>query len=233
VTDTTTVGQVVGVSLEPNRSADADPGTVLAYSHTLINTGNETDTFDLSHVSSQGWTVTYDTPVVLDSGEEATVVVNITVPADALGDSVDSTTVTATSRTIPTVSDTATDTTTVNRVAGVSLAPDRSGAGEPGTVVTYSHSLINTGNYVDIIDLSHVSSQGWTVTYAPSVTLDPGEETTIMVSVTVPIGVPDGTVDSTVITARSQTVPSAFAEVTATTTAEVVWRLFLPLIYRH
>ena len=81
--------------------------------HSLENTGNAADTFALSHDSSQGWTVTYDSPVALDPGEQTTVVVSVTVPAGALSSTVDSTTITATSQADPAVSDTATDTTTI------------------------------------------------------------------------------------------------------------------------
>ena len=232
-TDTTTVSRVVGVTLEQDRSRTGEAGTIVTYTHSLVNTGNDVDTFDLSHVSSQGWTVTYDTPVVLNAWEETTVVVSVTVPADAVNNTVDSTTVTATSRANPGESDTTTDTTTVGLVAGVTLEPDRSGDGKWGRVVTYTHSLVNTGSDTDTFTLSHVSSEGWTVTYEPLVTLAPGEETTVVVSVTVPLWIPGGTVDTTVITATSQTAPDVFATVTDTTTAQIGWRLYLPFAARH
>jgi predicted outer membrane repeat protein len=221
-TDTTTVDQVAGVSLEPDRSDTGEPGTIVTYTHSLENTGNGTDTIDLSHVSSQGWTVTYDTPVVLDAGEETTVVVSVTVPAGTLSDTVDSTTLTATSQADPAVSDSATDTTTASRVVGVSLEPDRSDTGDPGTIVTYTHSLENTGNGTDTLDLSHVSSQGWTVTYDTLVVLDAGEETTVVVSVAVPAGTLSDTVDSTTLTATSQADPAVSDSATDTTTASRV-----------
>jgi hypothetical protein len=107
------VGQVGSVVLEPDRSSTANPDTAVTYVHTLTNNGNGSDTFDITHVSSQGWTVSYDMPIVLDSKQTAEVVVSIVVPAGVPSAVVDETVITATSRADTTAFDTATDTTTV------------------------------------------------------------------------------------------------------------------------
>ena len=48
-----------GVTLGPDRTASADSDSVVSYTHTLINTGNGADVFDLAHRSSQDWLVVY------------------------------------------------------------------------------------------------------------------------------------------------------------------------------
>ena len=83
---------------EPEGDADSVPGTVVAYSHILTNTGDGPDIFDLALDSSQGWAAMDTTPLSLGAGGTATLVVSVTVPADALSGTVDSTVITATSR---------------------------------------------------------------------------------------------------------------------------------------
>jgi hypothetical protein len=110
--------QAAGVALEPNRSSTANPGTAITYTHTLTNTGNQTDTFELDYSSSQGWAQVSPTSfITLANGATQTVLVAITVPSDAISGTLDTTVITATSQAVPGVSDTAIDTTTV-RVGG-------------------------------------------------------------------------------------------------------------------
>jgi len=59
ITDTVSVGTVGDVSLTPNRSGTGAPGGTVTYGHTLCNTGNVNDTFDLSYSSDWGWTYTF------------------------------------------------------------------------------------------------------------------------------------------------------------------------------
>ncbi len=103
---------------------------------------------------------------------------------------------------------------------GVEFAPNRSGSGEPSSVVIYTHTLTNTGGSVDTYALTAQSSQGWTVTTdpAPTVMLDSGLSTPVTITINVPAGVPSGTVDTTVVTATSGGDPSLTACVTDTTT---------------
>jgi uncharacterized membrane protein len=234
VTDTTTTGQVLGVSLTPDLAQTALPGRVVAYSHTLLNTGNGTDTFELTHESRLGWDVDYDTPLTLDAGDSTTVVVSITVPANTAQGIVDMTTLTAGSRTDRNVIDIVTDTTTVGLLRAVGLVPDRSQDAEPGATVIYSHTLTNMGSHTDTFDLELSSSQGWAqVVPASPITLASGGQETVTVVVNVPSDASDGTVDTTEVAARSQADSTVLETVTdETTVTGGIYQVYLPVVIR-
>jgi hypothetical protein len=75
------------------------------------------------------------------------------------------------------------------------------GPGDPGTVVTYTLSVTNTGNYTDTIDVGY-SDNIWDVNLPEtSFVLGSGEGTTFDVGVTVPAGAMGGDSDTVTITA--------------------------------
>lgn len=121
-----------------------------------------------------------------------------------------------------------------HRRVAVQLAPDHSSTTTPGTVVSYTHTLTNTGNVSDTFELTYSSSQGWGQVAPPAlVLLTPGATQTVRVTVTVPLGAISGTVETTVITATSQAAPDASAVATDTTTVMVEQQLlYLPLVLR-
>lgn len=112
---------------------------------------------------------------------------------------------------------------------GVLLTPNRNGRAALGTVITYTHTLTNSGNYTDSFALTYSSSQGWALVAPPSVTLAAGGTQQVVVTVSVPAGAAVGVVESTVITATSQAAPPIFDTATDTTTVEE-YRIFLPLV---
>lgn len=127
-------------------------------------------------------------------------------------------------------------TTVVSQVAGVIVDPDRSLDASPGDVVTYAHRVTNSGNGNDTIQLTAVSSNGWTVAIYHDVngngTYEPGTDVLItdtgvlahdafwdiLVRVTVPPGVANGSVDSVLVTGRSTFNASVTESATDTTT---------------
>lgn len=171
-TVSTIVSQVAAVDISPNNSATASPGDVVSYPHTITNNGNGSDTIDLSFVSSQGWTVQVfadtngngvvdvgeslltdtDSDSTPDTGSLAAngtfkIVVRVTVPGGAADATVDMTTLTATSSFNTSVSDTATDTTTVSApTLTVVKSVSPTGNQPPGTVLTYSMLVTNGGS---------------------------------------------------------------------------------------
>ena len=204
MTDTTTINQVADVSLSPGQEDSVDPGEEVTYAHLMTNTGNGPDTFTLSALSSQGWAVAYSPDPTLAAGASTTVYVTVTVPADAIAGTVDETALTSESQLDTGVSVSATDSTTVNQVADVSLSPGQEESVDPGEEIAYAHLLTNTGNGPDTFTLSALSSQGWAVTYSPDPTLAAGASTTIHVTVAVPADAIAGTVDKTTLTAESE-----------------------------
>ena len=119
-------------------------------------------------------------------------------------------------------------TTTVSQVATVVVDPDNASSAAPGDVIYYAHTVTNFGNNPDTINLTTLSSQGWTVQIfddvdnngafsAGDVLLGDSDGDTnpdagvqaadgvanILIQVTVPTGATDGTVDSTTVTGTS------------------------------
>jgi uncharacterized repeat protein (TIGR01451 family) len=231
-------------------AATADPGDVLFYTITLSNTGDAaatgammTDTLPANVTYSAGpvcsagacgyaggvitWTGTVSVGLPVTVSYQ--VMVNLGLVA---GMQITNTAIVADGLTAP--FETNVVTTTVSQVAGVALEPNRSTTADPGTVVTYTHTLTNTGNGPDIFDFTHASSQGWEVAYETPIVLGAWQTTTVVVSVTVPSGVISGTVDSTVITATSRASPGVFDTVTDTTRVTVSeWVVYLPVVLRN
>ncbi len=218
-TDITTVTFTAGVLLEPDNFSLADPGEVVTYMHTLTNTGDIASSYSLSAVSDLGWPITYtmNTPVLAPLATYP-VIVTVTVPGGATPGQEDVTTITATSDVDNGVEDSATDTTRIRQIHDLAFFPDNSGFGQEGTVVSYTHTLSNTGNGPDDFDLTISSSNGWGTAVVPvSVTLQPGEATQVVANLTIPGGTA-GMVDTMVVTATSTISPAFSASVMDTTT---------------
>lgn len=105
---------LAGLALSPSQSGWAYPGQTAVYTHTLVNSGEAEDTYQIGHASSQGWTVAHPPLLTVPSGLSATVRISVAVPADAHGWTVDRTRITATSQNDSTVTASVTDTTTVS-----------------------------------------------------------------------------------------------------------------------
>jgi len=121
--------------------------------------------------------------------------------------------------------------TTVLQVAGALVDPDNAQTLTPGVTYYYSHTVTNTGNFDDTINLTAASSQTWAVqiyhdngvvgTYEPGIDVlltdsaadadaipDSGllindTSMNILVAVSVPPGTPNSTVDVTTVTGVS------------------------------
>ncbi len=125
VTDTTAVPLRIGFTFDPpNRSSAPNPGEQVVYMHTLVNTGNISDTFHLSWSHTQSWTtlsVTFDggtvslpAMVTLQPSRVAIFTVTVTIPSGTAAIAMmDTTLITATS----TVS------STTRRVTDITLVP--------------------------------------------------------------------------------------------------------------
>jgi uncharacterized membrane protein len=205
--DTTNVIHTPGVEILPDWTQSVPPDNTRIYLHTLRNTGDGSDTFDVAISSSLGWATLLDTgPFALSAGDTAEVEVSVHVPSGLIsGTLTDVTVITATSRADPLVLDTATDATAVGFAPGVAFAPNHLTIGaSPNDVFTYTHGLTNTGNYTDNFTLDFASSAGWgSLLDSGPFDLGPGEATIVQVQVTVP---PDGSwkSDISVITTTSQ-----------------------------
>ena len=153
IINTVTVNTLASVLFDPDNAGSATAGGTTAYAHTVTNTGNVGDTFDLTYVSSQGWsyvfldaTSTPITSVLLAPGASAIVTARLTVPAGASIGTVEIGVLTATGQ-VTLATDNATDVTTI--VAGnLSLVKSVNPAGNqaPGTDLTYTVDYQNLGS---------------------------------------------------------------------------------------
>jgi len=117
----------------------------------------------------------------------------------------------------------------VENLPSVLLDPDRTGTGDPGDQIVYAFTAYNNGNASDTIDFTYTSNAGWTWVLWEDVDgngipgtdgdfiltdtdgdskvdtgiLAKGASVALLAVATIPAGVADGTVDTTVITGAS------------------------------
>jgi uncharacterized membrane protein len=223
-----------GVDVAPTSGAAMGlPGDSVAYTLQVTNTGNLTDTFDLTAVS--GWPVSLQ-PGSFDgllAGQSATLTVHVTIPLTVTIGQSDLTTLTLRSHNDPTKTATATLHTAVDIRGGVTVAPITATAqGLPGEVVTFTIAITNTGNLTDTFDLA--TSTAWPLALPADVgPLAAGATTDLQIAVQIPASA--GTGETIPITLRSHNDPT----VTATVTLQIEisqaagWKIYLPLIVRQ
>ncbi|MCB9135041.1 MAG: proprotein convertase P-domain-containing protein [Anaerolineales bacterium] len=113
---------------------------------------------------------------------------------------------------------------------GVMLSGDQVEVGVPGTLVSYTLTLTNTGNVTDTIDLS--ADYVWIPVLSDArFVLGAGVSTTFTVWVQIPDDVPNGSSDVATVIAISQNDGSATDSAELTTTA-IFNRIYIPLIYK-
>jgi uncharacterized membrane protein len=237
VTNVTTVSgqmQQLGVDIEADSAASGLAGTMVQYVHTVTNTGDVVDTYEVTAVSASGWTaVPEPTQLTLDPGQSDPVTITVSIPASALPGQSDETTVMARSVIDPAIADAVVDTTTVEGLPGelgVTIEPDYTDYGLPGESFNYVHTITNTGDEADSYTISLTSSQTWNQSVAPAVlNLAAGESAQVVVMVTIPTGARPGATDVTFVTVQSQT-DDAVAD-TATDTTRYPG-LYLPVIVK-
>lgn len=228
-----------GVLLNPDNNGIGLAGNTIIYNHVVTNTGSASNDFAITAVSSNDWLVEANpSAVTLAAGASEAIQVTMFIPGATPGGTVDTMVVTATSTITPSIFDTAINVTTVltEQVADVSIVPDNADTAVPGETVIYTHTVQNQGNSQDTINLEAVSNQGWTVTVLPSnVILIAGQQTDVQVSVEVPPGAADATVDVTTVTATSAFDPGVSDSAQDTTTVIAGGGtpvLFLPAVFK-
>jgi len=223
-TATVTVATLRGLSFEPTPlNAGGDPGAVVTFTHTLTNTGNAPDIFDLSVQGlPPGWTATVNpiATVVLARNASLTVTVQITVPTSIPAGTTATATTRAISRGDPLVSAEVIDSVTVNSVDSAELSSGVTRNSVPGATIVFTHTLRNTGSSSIAYDLSASSADStWplpVVTPATSSVLAPGSSTVITVTVSIPTTAPVGTSNSITVVARASGASAALASATNT-----------------
>ncbi len=179
---TTIVQQVASLTLSANGAKTASPGSPVFYPHTLINTGNGSDSFTLTLAPAQSGAFTLTgTHIYLDAngdgipdnftdltGTSVTVapgaanafkfVITGTVPSSATAGQTNNFSVSATSVFDNTKSASNTDTTTatsnavINVTKSLSSNSGAAGSGPYTVTLTYTNSGNNTATAVNVVD---------------------------------------------------------------------------------
>jgi hypothetical protein len=216
--------------LAPNTIINTLPETTVVHEFTLTNTGNNDDSYNLT-IGGNSWTTTLltATPVALQAGESATIQVQVDVP-DAPNTS-DSFTLTATSVNLPAVSVSAMGTTNaVVNPGGSGSTPDDDQSGEPGTVLTYTVTIENTGDYTDTFTVE-LNGNSWPTSASTNSVgpLAPGASADIEIYVTVG----NSGTDSVTVTFISDLDPNVSDSVILTSTAEIVdFNVYMPALFK-
>jgi uncharacterized membrane protein len=209
VIDIVKVPAIPGLQFTPDRNGNADPGTVVTYTHTLTNTGNITNSFAIAFQFDPGWSAIASPAIVanLPPGGVRSVQIGVAVPAGLIAGTTGTVTATATSALAPNPSASVVDRTTINAKPGATLIPAQQtlSANPTSTLsdtVTFQHTLRNTGSVAISYTLSTTNSPpNWTTVVTPTQVgpLAPGAETTVSVRVTVPPGTAFGEVMTTTL----------------------------------
>jgi CSLREA domain-containing protein len=204
----------------PPGTGPVNPGTNVIYTYTVTNTGASPITVNISRNDTTGWAST-PTPSTLNlnAGASGTFTISFAVPANALaGNYTFSVTaqVGATQRTVNT-------TTTVAQVYGVTIAPTSQTAtfARP-QVITFTHTITNTGNGTDTIAVSASVSpnDGATVSVVGGncVNLAAFSSCTRQIQLNIPVG-PGSSLYTVTVTAQSSGNPAVQATATDTASA--------------
>ncbi len=204
------------VTVTPDQAASAGPGDTLRYGFTVQNNGGSAGIFDLSTLSTLGWSNVIlngsgmpTSSVSLAAGESTTVAVQLIVPMGATIGSRDVTRLTATLRGDPSgASGSAIAETTVRQA--VDISPDNADSTGAGTSIDYSHTVVNGSSATQTVNISVSDEHGWPAgiyaangtTPISSVALPPnGGSAQIVVRVSVPAGTAKDTTDTATVTA--------------------------------
>ncbi len=199
---------------------NANPATNVDFALDVINTAGSADNYSLTSTAPAGWTVTYyndangngilDLPELapiagvgpVAAGSEAHVIARVAVPG-GVGPGVNNVVFRATSTNNGTIFDEITDTVTILSTPSVDIAPDRAGTGTAGGTVRYQHTVTNTGNVDDTFLLSAISANGWSYAFfdlannpIAAVNLVAGASQDVVVQISIPGGVPNGTIET-------------------------------------
>jgi uncharacterized repeat protein (TIGR01451 family) len=198
------------------------------YTFTVRNLSTASDSYDLS-LAEDDWPTELSTNSIGPVAPNATASfqVSVTVPATAVGGTVDQATVAAQSATTSTVSDTSTLTTWAMFQYAMHVDPaSGSLTDNRGETVTYTLAVYNDGNFTDTYDLLRTPTVWPTSLSTSSVgPVAPWGHESFQVYVTIPGSASNGAQDVVTITANSQSsTPTSDSVLTTTATTQVITR---------
>ncbi|HDL86324.1 MAG TPA: hypothetical protein ENH11_08395, partial [Candidatus Acetothermia bacterium] len=166
---------------------DVAPGEFATHVFSVTNNGTSADTFNLAFTIPSGWGILgAPTTLSLNSGEEGTLFVTVTVPSGATASQY-SVTLQATSQSDPTQNATASASMTVTPVNKLDVIMPDPQSVPPGETINYEVIVINRGNAQDTMDVEANSADGYPVSLSDStLNLAPQERATVTVTIDVP-----------------------------------------------
>jgi hypothetical protein len=216
-------------------SQQANPDAVVTYTIHITNAGMLTDTFDLS-VITQTWPVQLSTAslINLPPNSQTAFEVWTTVPLDQVAYTAEvARVVIASQGGLGFLNTTLPLTTTINPVYGFVLAPVHSSRiGLSGQTVLYTLTLTNTGNATNTFG-TLLQSGSWPATISPTVgTIIPWSSLSIPVRVSIPNGVRQNALNTTVVTLTMSLGATGNQTATLVTTANP-FQVLLPLVQKN
>jgi uncharacterized membrane protein len=180
----------VDVSASPSENI-AKSGETVTFKVTVKNTGTVSDTFDLT-VSDNAvltWSPHLSQPSVasLPPNVSSTVTLSVTIPPGTANGASDRITVTATSQADTSVKDNVSCIARCENPPGVEvyISPS-SKSGQPGSPLTYTVTVKNTGNVTYAYSLTTTDNAGWHPTIPTPLTVPAHDNRTATLSVTIP-----------------------------------------------
>jgi hypothetical protein len=221
-----------GVALSPPvQHRLSVPGETVVHTFLITNTGDYTDTFNLSVAGNQ-WNITAPTNSGwLGPGERGEIELQVKIPLGSSSPEFviqDVFTLTAASAWMGNTAQ-AVGHTYGNVTPEVSIQADQVKEGILGSVLRYEFTITNLGNYTDEFTLeTHGSWQAW-LSQASTGPLAPGESAMVVLFVRIPSEISAGTWDATNLTARSMLDNSVSASAQATSYGRYA-RVLIPLM---
>jgi len=190
----------VSLSISPSYRSRLPPRDV-TFTVTVNNEGSASDTYSLTTVDSAGWIQTISpSSLSLTGGASGTATLTVTIPSGAENCTRDNVRVTATGTGVSAENSCIAHASTGPGVE-VSISP-LSQDGSPGTPLTYTVTVTNTGGVADTYVLTKGDDLGWSPSLSPS-TLSLAVGASGTATLTVTLGT-SGT-DTITVTATSQT----------------------------